>query len=64
MRKTYLQYGRQRKICYSYRSFKKALNHGLILKKIHRIIKFNQREWLKPYIDMSTKKRMEAKNEF
>ena len=36
------------------RALKQALNHGLILKKVHRIIKFNQRAWLKPYIDMST----------
>ena len=43
---------------------KKALNHGLILKKVHRIIQFNQKYWLKPYIDMNTKLRKEAKNYF
>ena len=43
---------------------KQALNHGLILKKVHRVIKFNQKAWLKPYIDIYTKKRMEAKNKF
>ena len=46
------------------RALKQALNHGLILKKVHRVIKFNQRAWLKPYVDMNTKKRMEAKTEF
>ena len=35
-------------------SLKQALNHGLKLKKIHRIIEFNQEAWLKPYIDMNT----------
>ena len=35
-------------------SLKHALNHGLKLKKIHRIIEFNKKEWLKPYIDMNT----------
>ena len=44
------------------RALKQALQHGLILKKVHRVIKFNQREWLKPYIDMNTKKNNGNKN--
>ena len=46
------------------RALKQALNHGLILKKVHRVIQFNQTAWLKPYIDMNTKLRKEAKNDF
>ena len=45
-------------------SLKQSLNHGLILKKVHRVIKFNQRAWLKEYIDMNTEYRMNAKNDF
>ena len=45
-------------------SIKQALNHGLKLKKNHRIIEFNQEEWLKPYIDMNTELRKDAKNDF
>ena len=46
------------------RSLKQALNHGLILKKVHRVIQFNQEAWLKPYIDMNTELRKQAKNDF
>ena len=45
-------------------SLKQVLNHGLKLKKIHRVIEFNQKEWLKPYIDMNTELRKAAKNDF
>ena len=46
------------------RALKQALNHGLTLKRAHRVIQFNQEAWLKPYIDMNTKLRKEPKNEF
>ena len=44
------------------RALKQALNHGLILKRVHRVIQFNQRAWLKRYIDMNTGLRKEVKN--
>ena len=43
---------------------KQALNHRLILKKLHTVIQFNQKAWLKSFIDMNTKLRTEAKNDF
>ena len=46
------------------RSLKQALNHGLILKKVHRVIQFYQEAWLKPYIDMNIELRKKAKNYF
>ena len=46
------------------RILKQAMNHGLVLKKVHRVVQFNQKAWLKPYIDMNTKWRPEAKNDF
>ena len=46
------------------RSLKQALNHGVVLKKVHRAIKFNQRAWLKEYIDMNTELRKNARNDF
>ena len=45
-------------------ALKQALNHGLKLKKIHRFIEFNQKAWLKPYIEMNTELRKLAKSDF
>ena len=46
------------------KALKEALNHGLILKRVHTVIQFNQKAWLKPYIDMNTELRKEAKIDF
>ena len=40
------------------------LKHGLILKKMHKVIIFNQSGWLKPYIDMNNELRTNASNDF
>ena len=46
------------------RALDQALKHGLILKKVHRVLSFEQRAWLKPYIDFNTDLRTKAKNDF
>ena len=46
------------------RALKQALNHGLMLKQLHRVIQLNQEAWFKPYIDMNTKLTAEAKHDF
>ena len=45
-------------------ALEQALNHGLILKKVHAVISFNHATWLKPCIDMNTELRTQAKNDF
>ena len=42
------------------KSLKQAFNHGLILKMVHKVIQFNQKAWLKPYIGMNTELRTKA----
>ena len=37
------------------RALKQALDHGLVLERIHRVIEFNQSAWMKEYIDFNTK---------
>ena len=36
------------------RNSKQVLNHGLVLKKVYGVIRFNQNAWLKPYNDLNT----------
>ena len=43
------------------RNLKQALNHGLVLKKLHRIIEFKEKAWLKSCIDMNTNLRKKGK---
>ena len=41
-------------------ALKQALDHCLILKKIHSAISFYHNAWLKPYINMNTELRKNA----
>ena len=45
-------------------NLKQTLSHELVLKKVHRVTKFNQNPSLKPYIDMKTDLRKKVKNDF
>ena len=54
----------KKKYVFHKRALKQALNRGLRLKKVHRIIQFKQKALLKVYIDMNTELRKNAKNEF
>ena len=46
-----------------YRNLQQYLKFGMKLKKIHRKLKFKQKDWMKPYTDFNTKKRKDATNE-
>ena len=41
-----------------------ALKHGLKLKKVHRVIEFQESRWMKAHIMLNTKLRKDVKNEF
>ena len=54
----------KRKYIIHIRALKQALDHGLLLEKIHRCIRFKQSPWMKEYIDFNTRLRTAAKNDF
>ena len=47
-----------------YRLLKFYVRHGMVVTKVHRVIQFKQKPWLKKYIDLNTQKRAKANTKF
>ena len=51
----------KKKYCLHYRNLKFYLTHGMILRKVHRVIEFQQEPWMKKYIVYNQDRRALAK---
>ena len=47
-----------------YKNLQFYLRQGMRLKKVHRVIEFDQEPWMEPYISMNTEFRKQAKSDF
>jgi hypothetical protein len=47
-----------------YRNLKLYLSLGMKLTRVHRVLAFQQKAWLKSYVDLNTKMRQQAKSDF
>ena len=54
----------KRKYVIHIKALKQAIDHGLVLERMHRCIEFKQSAWMKEYIDFNTRLRTAAKNDF
>ena len=54
----------KRKYVIHVKALAQALEHGLVLERIHRCIEFKQSAWIQEYIDFNTRLRTAAKNDF
>ena len=50
-------------VCHN-RNLQFYIKRGLVLSKIHRVISFDQKPWLKPRIDYCTERRKMARDDF
>ena len=53
-----------RKLCCSHKDLKTSIGSWASFNKAHKATIFNQKAWFKPYIDINTKLKTEAKNDF
>ena len=74
MKKSLQIKGKSKKLCLTlfdkkqyvlhYKNLKFCLENGLILTKVHKVLKFKQSQWLQPYIMLNTLLRQSATSKF
>ncbi|XP_060859702.1 uncharacterized protein LOC132936907 [Metopolophium dirhodum] len=64
VRKLMVTFEKKENYIIHYRNLQQAIKNGLIVEKVHRVIQFNQSDWLAKYIELNTEMRKKAKNDF
>jgi len=54
----------KKKYVLNIRNLQCYLKQGLILEKIHRVVEFDQKDFIRPYIEKNTKLRASGSNDF
>ena len=63
-KKEYVLHYRKKEYVLHYRNLQLYLDLGLKIKKVHRVLEFDESPWLKQYTDFNTEKRKHVKNPF
>ena len=50
--------------CIHYRNLKYLVSLGVEITKVHNIVSFKQKDWMRPYIEFNTDRRKQSKNDF
>ena len=64
VRKLIPNFGNKTNYVVHYRNLQLYLSLGMKLTKTHKVLKSNQSDWMKKYIEFNTEKRMNAANDF
>lgn len=62
--KLILDFSKKENYVIHYQNLQQVLRHGLKVSRVHRILKFKQKNWLKDYIDFNTSQRSVATSIF
>lgn len=62
--KLVLNLNAKKKYVLHYRTLKFILSHGMSLTRVHKVLRFKQKKWLKPFISLNHSHRLNCKNQF
>ena len=62
--KLLLDFSNKKNYIIHYLNLQQIVRNGLKITKVHKMLKFSQSKWLKPYIELNNQKRTEAKTSF